>query len=112
MRGQYASLPYEPAATSDDAIEEIRSAIDEVRFSAEPARWVYGGVHRQPAPPEAVRVVPRFAFVEPIDNVDANTIVRIRGRAPLAFLQWFDEFRSVLGDQQVMLDQCRFKEAD
>jgi hypothetical protein len=112
MRGQYVPFIYHAAGRSTAAYEEIRRAIDEVRFSAEPARSANGSVQGEPVPQEALLVVPRFVFVDPIDRVDGDSIGPIRGQAPLAFFRWFEELRSRLEDQQTMLNRCHFEEAD
>ncbi|MBU0718596.1 MAG: hypothetical protein KJ749_10140 [Planctomycetes bacterium] len=112
MRGHY--VPFIRYATGKplDARDEIRRAIDEVRFSEQPGRPGDTGMQRQPAMRQVSYVVPRFAFVSPIDHVDGNISVPIRGRVPLAFFRWFDELRSRLQDQQTMLTFCGFEEAD
>jgi hypothetical protein len=53
-----------------------------------------------------------MVVVSPTNRVDAATIVNIRGRAPLEFLRWFDELRSQLEDQQMMLERCYFEECE
>lgn len=112
MRGQYVPSPYDTAAASDDPLEEIRKAIDEVRFSSGPARSSSSRTDGFPVQPETPWVVPRLVFVNPIDRLDGHVIVPIRGQVPLAFFRWFDELKSKLEGQRTMLNACRFEAAD
>ena len=107
MRGQYVPLAYDAGDTTDDSIGEIREAIDEIRFSV-------GSEARDTSSREgrARARAPRGGIVvlEPMDWLDAATIVSVYGRVPRAFFQWFEELRNQLKDQQQMLEHCRFEE--
>ena len=102
MRGHYVPLAFGPVLAPDDATEEIRSAIDAVRFSAD-----QGAPERLPS---ECLVVPKAIVVNPIDRVAGSTLVHVRGRVPLAFFPWFKELRSQLEDQQTMPNLCCFEE--
>ena len=113
MRGQYVPLAYEPAGTSVDAREEIRCAIDSVKFadrqsSVEPDQP--SSLQQDARSRDEWLAVPRIAVVGAIDRVDGSVITPIKGYVPVAFFRWFDELKSRLEDQQVMLERCRFEE--
>ena len=86
----------------DSGSNFIRKAIDEVRFSVD-LRVLRGA-------PREYSVVPKLVIVNPIEGVDGNILVPVRGHVPLAFFHWFEDLRNQLEDQQTMLNLCRFEE--
>ena len=114
MRGQYVPLTYDAGTTSDNPTDEIRRAIDEIRFSVgseavmSPDRGVTP--ESREARTDARSQPPGIVVTGPMDELDASTIVSVYGRAPRAFFQWFEELRRQLKDQQQVLEHCRFEE--
>lgn len=116
MRERYVPLAYETLPPSDEGSEEIRRAIDAVRSSGRLQRSDREAQRSVPDPGREYigRLYDRLPMVAvaPTNRVDAATIVKVRGHAPLEFFRWFDELRSQLEDQQTMLEQCCFEECE
>ena len=82
------------AVAGSDGMDEVRQAIDAIRFSV--------GLPR--AKTQSVTTV------IPIPRVDLADIIRVEGRVPRAFLGWLDRMKENLGDQVRMLGLCSFEE--
>ena len=114
MRGQYVPLPCHADITLA-ASEEIQGAIDAIRFSVDSQAGVRSRAASVRNPregcAEAFSRASGIVVMGPMDKVDAATTVSLYGRVPRAFLQWFEEVRSQLKDQQQMLEHCVFEES-
>ncbi|MDI6451612.1 hypothetical protein [Anaerobaca lacustris] len=77
-----------------DGMEEVRRAIDAIRFPADP-------------PPAKVQRAVTMMYVPRIELAE---LVRVEGRVPKVFLGWLSRLRESLGNQAQMLDLCWFKE--
>lgn len=82
------------ASGSSDGMDEVRRAIDAIRFPADP-------------PPAKVQRAVTMMYVPRIELAE---LVRVEGRVPKVFLGWLSRLRESLGNQAQMLDLCWFKE--
>ena len=114
MRGDYLPSAYGSALTSDDPLEEIQRAIDEVRFAGRQQRNSDEPERRAAVPGKkwssGQSQAPQLVVVGPTDRAETCVIVSVRGRAPRDFFRWFAELRSRLEDQHMMLQLCHFEE--
>ena len=91
--GGSASSPR--ASGSSDGMDEVRRAIDAVRFSGD-------------FPPAAE--VRRAVTTVQIPRIELAETVRVEGRVPVAFLGWLEGLKDELGEHRQMLDLCFLKQ--
>ncbi len=84
-----------PAGGLPEGMEEVRRAIDTIRFLDDfpPPVKVKGAV--------AMAQIPRIELAE---------TVRVEGRVPVAFLSWLERLKGELGEHRRMFDLCYLKE--
>lgn len=83
------------ASGSSDGMDEVRRAIDAVRFSGDF--------------PLAAEVRRAVAMAQ-ISRLELAETVRVEGRVPVAFLSWLEGLKDELGEHRQMLDLCFLKE--